>query len=409
MTPPTARPSPDSAPLLAGRYRVGQVLGRGGMAEVREAVDERLGRPVAIKFLLPALASDPGVRRRFELEARTAAQIQHPNVVGVLDVGETADGQPWIVMERLPGRTLRDEMRERPMSEARAREVGAAMLDALAAAHAAGVLHRDIKPANVLLDTQGRPKVADFGIAKSVGSTDITHAVTATGMVLGTVAYLAPERLHGAPATPADDVWAVAVVLYEALAGAKPFTGDTPAAVAATIAAASARPLATRRPNLDPSLAVVIDRALSRDEGAHFHDAAGMAQALARRDANHPPAAPTLPMATATALQPAGPTMLPQPGSVSRPSRHGPRWAMWGVGALVAAALAGLLWLAAGSGTGSGPTTVPVRPTTVATTTPTTVETTTTASTTSSSTTSTTTKPKDTKPSDTKPSHGKKG
>ncbi len=157
---------PLAGQVVAGRYRLGAILGRGGMAEVRQAEDLRLERSVAVKFLDPVLAARPDVRRRFEDEARSAARLNHPSVVQVFDSGEW-EGRPFIVTELLSGRTLAWEMARGPLSVVRVRAVAAAVLDALAAAHAAGVIHRDIKPANLLIADDGSVKVSDFGIAKA--------------------------------------------------------------------------------------------------------------------------------------------------------------------------------------------------------------------------------------------------
>jgi len=198
-----------SEDLLAGRYQVGELLGRGGMAEVRAAHDERLDREVAVKILRPELAADEAVHQRFEAEARTAARLSHPNVVNVFDAGTDGD-RVYMVMERLPGTTLENEMKAGPMAVARVVDIGRQVASGLAAAHLAGIVHRDIKPGNVLTVPDGTVKVADFGIATVMGSA----SVTATGLVVGTPAYLAPERATGASATVRSDVYSVGAVLY---------------------------------------------------------------------------------------------------------------------------------------------------------------------------------------------------
>ena len=200
-----------SGEMVAGRYRLGNPLGSGGMAEVFDAMDERLERPVAVKLLRTELSGDPGLRRRFEIEARAAARLVHPNVVGVFDTGEVGD-RPYIVMERLPGATLADRLREGRMDEPGTRRLASEVLGALAAAHAAGILHRDVKPSNILWTRDGSVKVADFGIAKGMEPLLDTETgdITATNLVIGTPAYLAPERLAGQPATPRSDLWSLA-------------------------------------------------------------------------------------------------------------------------------------------------------------------------------------------------------
>ncbi|MHA7661834.1 serine/threonine-protein kinase [Mycolicibacterium sp. HS_4_1] len=203
--------------VLADRYQLRGTLGRGGMAEVRDAWDVQLQRPVAVKLLHAPLSGQPDFRRRFEIEARAAAGLNHPHVVAVHDYGEH-DGTPYIVMERLPGRTLADAIAAGPLSPQQVRSVLDDVLSALAVAHAAGVLHRDIKPGNILLADSGSAKIADFGIAKSAES---SHTIA--GQIVGTMGYLSAERLSGRPATVADDLYAVGVVAYQGLTGRPPF------------------------------------------------------------------------------------------------------------------------------------------------------------------------------------------
>jgi serine/threonine protein kinase len=288
---------PAAGEVVADRYEVGERLGRGGMAEVRAGTDLRLQRPVAIKFLLPEMAARPDIRTRFEAEARAAASLSHPNAVAVFDTGEHA-GAPYIVMERLPGETLADRIGAGPADDVEAvRTLAIEVLGALGAAHAAGLVHRDVKPANILLAADGRAKVADFGIAKSVQETP-TGDLTATGQVFGTPAYLAPERLDGAPATPQADLWSLGVVLYEVLTGDRPFVGETPLAMARAAAAGTHRPLAEARPGTDPALADAVERALHPDPSARFASAAEMAAALGGAAGTAPP---TVPVAAAGA------------------------------------------------------------------------------------------------------------
>jgi serine/threonine protein kinase len=264
--------------MVAGRYRLGQPLGSGGMAEVFDAMDERLERPVAVKLLRTELSGDPGLRRRFEIEARAAARLVHPNVVAVFDTGELGD-RPYIVMERLPGATLADRLREGRMDEPGTRRLASEVLGALAAAHAAGILHRDVKPSNILWTRDGSVKVADFGIAKGMEPVLGTQTgdITATNLVIGTPAYLAPERLAGEPATPRSDLWSLGAVLYEALAGLRPFSSA--AALVHDPEQTEVVPLAARRPGMDPQLAAAIDRALARRPDQRFASAAEMAAA----------------------------------------------------------------------------------------------------------------------------------
>ena len=269
------------------------------MADVHDGWDLRLERPVAVKVLRPELASVPDTRRRFEAEARLAATLNHPNVVAVHDCGEDA-GVAYIVMERLPGRTLADEIAAGPLPEARVRSILADVLAAVGAAHGAGILHRDIKPGNVLFTEVGTVKVADFGIAKSAAS---DH--TATGQVLGTVAYLSPDRILGTPATTADDVYAVGVVGYEALAGHRPFTGDNILSLARAITDGAARPLHVVRADADPNLVHTIERAMARDPRQRPADAQSMRAAVLGTPG--PPTRAFTPTTPTTALPPPAP------------------------------------------------------------------------------------------------------
>ncbi|ORB32020.1 serine/threonine-protein kinase [Mycolicibacterium parafortuitum] len=265
-----------TAEVLAGRYELRGLLGRGGMAEVRDAWDTRLHRNVAVKLLYPAQSGDAAARARFEDEARSAARLSHPNIVAIHDFGEHEDA-PFIVMERLPGRTLADLIEQGPLPAARVRRMLDEVLAALAVAHAAGVLHRDIKPANILLTAMGDSvKVADFGIAKSGGS-----AHTATGTIVGTMCYLSPQRVTGAPASVSDDLYAVGVMGYEALLGRRAFPQDNPAALARAILDVPPPPLRMLGTDADPALSTVIDRAMSRDPRLRFGSAAQMRAALA--------------------------------------------------------------------------------------------------------------------------------
>ncbi|MDP1792563.1 MAG: serine/threonine-protein kinase [Acidimicrobiales bacterium] len=261
--------------MLADRYQLGDIIGKGGMGEVRRAHDTRLGRDVAIKFLRPDLAAQEAVRLRFEDEARNAGQLTHPNVVTVYDSGEH-NGQPYIVMECLPGRSLRDEIAKGPLPESFATVVALDALGGLEAAHAAGIVHRDVAPSNILLTDDGRAKIADFGIAKAGEGLNTTMA----GQIVGTPAYLSPARLQGAPALPADDIYALGVTLYEAVTGARLFSGPTPLAVAQTILDEPPPRLREARADLSPGFAAAVDGAMARDASARITTAAAMRAAI---------------------------------------------------------------------------------------------------------------------------------
>jgi serine/threonine-protein kinase len=349
--------------VLAGRYRMGPVIGRGGMGEVRAATDTALDRPVAVKLMRADLADDPNLRRRFEREARAAARVSHPNVIAIFDVGED-DGVPFIVMERLPGRTLADELARGALAEPRVCAVATEMLDALAAAHDLGVVHRDIKPGNVLLRDDGRIAIADFGIAKVAD--DAAH--TTTGMTFGTGRYLAPERLLGDPATPASDVYSVGVVMFEALTGRPAFEATAPLALAHAVASETPQFTDVDADHLDPRLRAVVDRALAKDPEHRFASAREMCDALTGRSAPH--AAPTLPVRTAadptrrtaprTERLPAPDRAQPTPTATPTPIRatHARRrWVLAVAAVLVAAGVTAGVVVASDDGGSSNPAT----------------------------------------------------
>jgi serine/threonine protein kinase len=266
-----------AAAYLAGRYELKGLIGHGGMATVHRAWDHRLGREVAIKRLSAMLATDPSVRHRFEDEANAAARISHHNVVTTFDIDDH-NGEPFIVMECLAGTTLAQELSNGALPNGRVRRIALDTLGGLAAAHDLGVIHRDIKPANLLIAADGSIKIADFGIAKSLATAD--H--TATGDVVGSVAYIAPERLEGHAATYRSDLYSLGVVLYEAASGRKPFVGDTPVAVAHAIVGGRVTPVREVRPEIDASLADVIDRAMAKRPEDRFATAIEMAAPLRR-------------------------------------------------------------------------------------------------------------------------------
>jgi serine/threonine-protein kinase len=326
----------DAKPLvLAERYELGAVIGRGAVGQVYSARDLRLGREVAVKVLRPELAADPDTRRRFESEARLAARLDHPNVVAVFDCGES-DGVPYLVMERLPGRSLADAIAEKPVPPDEARLITAQVLDALAAAHAAGMVHRDVKPGNVLASGAGLWKVADFGIAKSLEVSE--GDATVTGIVMGTPAYLAPERVAGGHATVATDVYATGVLLYEALSGRRPVeAGASPAALLAP----DPIPISVLCPDLPADLASVVTRAMSADAAGRFPDAAAMADALRRRPgaADTATVVMTAPPADAGAGDAATRAIPPQVTTAPAATRGGPSRALLLAGAVAAAVI----------------------------------------------------------------------
>jgi beta-lactam-binding protein with PASTA domain/serine/threonine protein kinase len=271
--------------LLDRRYRVGSRIARGGMASVYEATDLRLDRTVAVKVMHPGLGDDDEFAARFVREARAAARLSHPNVVAVFDQGDD-DGTVFLAMELVPGHTLRDLIRkESPMAPVRALALLEPVVSALAAAHRAGLIHRDIKPENVLIATDPHTgastvKVADFGLAKAV-SADTQHTATG-GVLIGTVSYLAPELVVDGRADARADVYAVGVVLYELLTGAKPHEGESPIQVAYKHVHEDVPAPSLLAPGLPAYVDALVARATARDRGLRPADAAVLLHQLHR-------------------------------------------------------------------------------------------------------------------------------
>lgn len=214
---------------LDQRYEVTSLLARGGMATVYLATDLRLDRVVALKVMHPHLANDPGFVARFQREARSAARLSHPHVVGVYDQG-SSESHVYLAMEYLPGRTLRDVLEEYgPLSTEQALVLLDPVIEALAAAHAAGFVHRDIKPENVLISDDGRVKVADFGLARALTTTDSTQT---TGMIIGTVSYLSPEQVEFGDADARSDIYSTGILFFEMITGSLPHSGESPLSIA---------------------------------------------------------------------------------------------------------------------------------------------------------------------------------
>lgn len=268
---------PDRIPArLDDRYDLGRVIGRGGMATVYEAHDRRLDRQVAVK-VVDLAGTDPSTRERFVHEAHAAAKIHHRGVVEVFDAGQS-DELLFIAMELVDGHSVAAEIGRRgPLQPARAAAVAAGVLDALDVTHAAGIVHRDVKPSNVMLADDGDVKLLDFGIAAQL---DAAAGLTATGTVIGTAAYLSPERVTGQPASPRSDLYAVGVLLYEMLTGEPPFHGDSPIAVASAHVHAPVPDVRARNADVPAELAAVVDRALAKQPDERYPDAATMRAAL---------------------------------------------------------------------------------------------------------------------------------
>ncbi len=335
--------------ILGGRYQLGEVLGRGGMAEVRRARDLRLGRDVAVKQLRVDLASDPTFQERFRREAQSAAGLNHPNIVAVYDTGEDTDPStgvrvPYIVMELVEGRTLRDLLRTgRKIVPTKALEFVRGILDALSYSHKAGIIHRDIKPANVMLTADGTVKVMDFGIARAVADTSST--MTQTAAVIGTAQYLSPEQARGETVDSRSDIYSAGCLLYELLVGRPPFQGDSPVSVAYQHVREAPVPPSHLDPMITPAMDAITLKALAKDPEDRYQSAAAMRSDLSRLLAGQevstrPPVMPVI--APTSSLTPAAyePTTvlagapnppLPSPATVAGPVATRPKRRLWPV------------------------------------------------------------------------------
>jgi eukaryotic-like serine/threonine-protein kinase len=345
--------------LAGGRYRVEDVLGRGGMASVYLARDEELERPVAVKVLAEHLADQPEFHDRFLREARLAAQLSHPNIVQVFDVGEE-NGSPFIVMECVEGSTLAQELNERgPLEPDEVVDLALQICGGLEHAHAAGLVHRDIKPQNLLLRPDGTVKIADFGIARAAETTRLTQM----GSVLGTAAYLSPEQALGEEVTAAVDLYSLGCVLYELLTGRTPYVFETLPELVVKQREEAIAPVRELRPDVPERLEAAVMHALARNSDYRPESAAALAEELAA--ASPDPPTRLLPRATGTQVTEVLPQQAPtQARSVSRrPDRRrglaGDR-RLWLALAAIGAVVAVVIGLAVGTN-GDGQTGQPAQ------------------------------------------------
>ncbi len=322
--------------VLGDRYELQEPIGRGGMATIYRAVDLRMGRTVAVKILREVYSSDPKFVTRFQREARAASALQHPNIVQVFDYGQSGDSY-YIAMEFIEGADLRRYLKKHGMlSNERAIEIAHDVALGLGAAHKRGIVHRDVKPQNVMLNDDGLVKLTDFGIASVYKDVD-AERLTTTGMTLGTVQYYAPEQAQGEVVSPAADIYALGIVMYEMLAGKTPFDGDTPVAVAMRHIQDIPEPPSRINPRISPALVRIILRCLEKDPRDRYRDGDALAYALenvsrapARRGASsmtgsplsRPQFAPLgLPSTDARPQPGAGPAVYGGPAVMNGPSR----------------------------------------------------------------------------------------
>jgi len=309
------------ARVLGDRYELGDVLGRGGMAEVHMGRDVRLGRSVAVKTLRVDLARDPTFQKRFRREAQSAASLNHPAVVAVYDTGEdNVDGAhvPYIVMEYVDGSTLRELLNSgRRLLPERALEITAGVLSALDYSHRNGIVHRDIKPANVMLTRSGEVKVMDFGIARAVADTAAT--MTQTAAVIGTAQYLSPEQARGEQVDARSDLYSTGCLLYELLTGRPPFVGDSPVSVAYQHVREDPVPPSQLDPDLPKPVDAIVMKALAKNRDNRYQSAAEMREDIERAIAGQPVratpvmAAPVMAEATRRMAPVTAPTVTPPP------------------------------------------------------------------------------------------------
>src|SRR5215472_17516635 len=265
--------------VLGDRYEMQEPIGRGGMATIYRAVDLRMGRVVAAKILREVYSTDPKFVTRFQREARAASALAHPNIVQVFDYGQSGENY-YIVMEFVDGSDLRRYLKKTgPLSNERVVEIAHDVALGLGAAHRLGIVHRDVKPQNIMLNDQGLVKLTDFGIASMYKDAE-AERLTTTGMTLGTVQYYAPEQAQGEIVSPAADVYALGIVMYEMLTGRTPFDGDTPVTVAMRHIQDLPEPPSAYNPRITPGLERIILRCLEKDPRDRYRDGDALAYAL---------------------------------------------------------------------------------------------------------------------------------
>jgi beta-lactam-binding protein with PASTA domain len=304
--------------FVDGRYQIVSRIARGGMATVYEAIDTRLDRTVALKMMSPALAEDPGFVTRFRREARAAAQLSHPHVVAVFDQGEAA-GLPYLAMEYVPGRTLRDVLRDYgALTPEQALTILDPVLEALAAAHDAGFVHRDIKPENILISDDGRVKVTDFGLARAVSNT-----TTATqGMIIGTVAYLSPEHVEKGDADARSDVYGAGICLFEMVTGQVPFAAESAITVAYQHVNADVPAPSSIRPTIPPDVDALVATATRRDPDLRYPDCRAFLADVRRVRRTLPPPLPLSKDTQDTLIVPADMALVAAAGVTPTPVVH---------------------------------------------------------------------------------------
>ncbi len=278
--PVTGATMSGAAPPVLERYRIGEKLGGGGMGIVYRARDERLDRDVALKFLPPHMSTDEAAKKRFLVEARAAASLEHPNICTVHEIGETTDGQLYIVMGCYEGQTLDVRIASGPMTPGEAIRIACELARGLAKAHDRRIVHRDVKPANIMLTNDGLVKILDFGIAK-LADRNVTQSIG----VIGTLAYMSPEQAFGEAVDSRADVWALGVVLYEMLTGQRPFRGPGQQAVLYSILTGEVEPVETSERSIAPQIDMLLQRALAKKPEDRFASAAEMLVELSALEA----------------------------------------------------------------------------------------------------------------------------